>query len=146
MTENGNLFGTYYVVPTASAMVRGWDLCRGAARDYYILRRLALGLAFFPRDADLDWEWIRGAEHLRLGELRIPEVIAGNNNLRIIFFKANLAISDDPRNAEGEVMTRIWLLTCFQKKRQDLSSNQIAAWRGVRTIIVQRHYEGRSDA
>jgi hypothetical protein len=107
---------------------------------------LALGLAFFPHDADLDWEWIQGAEKLHLGELRIPEVVAGNNNLRVIFFKANIAIPDDPRNAEGQIMTRIWLLSCFQKKRQELSNNQIAAWKGMRRIIVQRYYEGRSDA
>jgi hypothetical protein len=126
-------------------MAKGWDLCQGSARDYHILRRLALSLAFWPTDADLDWSWIKGAENLHMGEMRIGETIAGNNNLRIIFFKANRTLADDPQHADGEIMHRIWLLTIIQKKRQELSANQVAAWRGMRTIIVQRHYDGRSD-
>lgn len=127
------LFGSYYVKPTAGACVRAWGICKQSVRDYQRIRSHALKLAFWPKDADLDWSWIKSLEGKRVGELRIDEEIAQCNNLRVIFFKANKIIPGDP-------MPRIWTLTVFQKKRQDFSGKEIAAFRAMRDIVVNRWY------
>jgi hypothetical protein len=108
-------------------------LCNDSARDYFLIRSHALKLAFWPDEADLDWDWIKSLEAKRVGELRIDEVIAQHDNLRIIFFKANKLLPGDP-------MLRIWTLTVFQKKRQDFSGKEIAAFRVMRDVIVSRYY------
>jgi hypothetical protein len=126
------LFGNYYVYPTLSAMARGWQICKGM-HEYQKLRAHALKLAFWPKDADLDWDWIKSLEAKRVGELRIDEIIAQQNNLRVIFFKANKILPSDS-------LPRIWTLTVFQKKRQDFSGKEIAAFRAMRDIIVARYY------
>jgi hypothetical protein len=127
------LFGHYYVKPTASACVRAWKVCNQSARDYFLIRSHALKLAYWPDEADLDWDWIKSLEAKRVGELRIDEVIAQQNNLRVIFFKANKLLPGDP-------MLRIWTLTVFQKKRQDFSGKEIAAFRVMRDLVVARYY------
>jgi hypothetical protein len=127
------LVGNYYVVPTATACARAWDLVKGSVREYQKIRAHALRLAFWPRDADLDWDWIKSLESKRVGELRIDEAIAQQNNLRVIFFKANQKLPDDP-------LPRIWTLNVFQKKRTDFSSQQIAAFRAMRDIVIARWY------
>ena len=128
------LYGNYYIKPTASALVRAWKLCNGNAKDFYRLRSHALKLAYWPDQVDLDWDWIKSLEAKRVGELRIGERIAGHDNIRIIFFKANKVLLGDPS------MPRIWTLHVFQKKRNDFSGGQIAAFRAMRDIIVERHY------
>lgn len=127
------LFGEYYVKPTGTACVRAWKLCKQRMRDYQKIRSHALKLAFWPDGADLDWDWIKSLEAKRVGELRIDEVIAQQNNLRVIFFKANRILPGDP-------MSRIWTLTVIQKKSQDFSGQQIAAFRAMRDIVVARWY------
>jgi len=82
----------------------------------------------------------------KIGELRIDDEIAGNNNIRIIFFRANIALKGDPVSASGEIMRRIWILAAFQKKTQGFSSHQMKAWKGTRTILVQRYYNGVAEA
>ncbi|MFN0019401.1 MAG: hypothetical protein ACKVP0_14140 [Pirellulaceae bacterium] len=128
-----DLFGNYYVKPTASACVRAFRVCNGKMGDYQKIRKHALNLAFWPDDADLNWDWIKSLETKRVGELRIDERIAGHNNLRIIFFKANKLLP-------GDTMPRIWTLTVFQKKSQDFSGKEIAAFRAMRDIVVARWY------
>src|SRR5438093_1519898 len=115
------LFGNYYVSPTATAVKRAWKLCGRSAREHALLRRHGLKLAYWPGGpnsecADLDWDWITGLEDKQIGELRVDEVIADQDNIRIIFFKANLVLPDDPRTDAGELMLRIWPITVFQKK------------------------------
>lgn len=129
------IVGNYYIVPTAGACVRGWKVAQQSVRDYQRIRTHALKLAFWPDHADLDWDWIKSLESKRIGELRIDEIIAGNDNLRVIFFKAN-------KRLPGESLLRIWTLTVFQKKRNDFSSKELAAFRTMRDIVVARHYEG----
>ncbi|MDX1961954.1 MAG: hypothetical protein SFX18_02295 [Pirellulales bacterium] len=102
-------------------------------REYQKIRAHALKLAFWPKDADIDWDWIKSLEAKRVGELRIHETIAQQNNLRVIFFKANKILSGDP-------LPRIWTLTVYQKKRDDFSGKEIAAFRAMRDIVVARHY------
>src|SRR3990172_4887987 len=109
----GTLFGSYYDYPTATAIARGWKLCDGSRREYQLLRRHALKLAYWPTGrndgdfgADIDWDWIKSLEKKRIGELRIDEPINGHDNVRVIFFKANTVLP-------GEELMRIWLLTVF---------------------------------
>ena len=78
-------------------------------REYQLLRRHALKLAHWPTgsddgeaSADLDWDWIKSLERKRVGELRIDEPINRHENVRVIFFKANVRLP-------GEPMNRIWL-------------------------------------
>jgi len=117
MAGNG-LFGDYYVVPTSGALAQAWALCQKSARSYHILRRHTLKLAFWPDGSDANWDWIKTLEQQKIGELRIDDEIAGNNNIRIIFFRANIALKGDPVSASGEIMRRIWILAAFQKKTQ----------------------------
>jgi len=135
------LFGDYWVTPTATALTRAWKLVRGSVRDYQVIRRHALKLAHWPggndRDArqstDLDWDWVRGLENEHIGEVRIDEIVAGHDNLRLIFYKADSRLANDP-------IMRIWILTVFQKKRQGFTANQLRAWRAMRQVIVHREY------
>jgi hypothetical protein len=145
VNRGSGLFGDFYVTPTPTAMGRGWETCGRSARDYHILRSHVLKLAFFPNGADLDWDWIESAEKQHIGELRIGETISGHDNLRVIFFRASQTIPGDPGGKDG-IMRRIWPMTVFQKKRQDFSRHQITAWKGMRTIIIERYYGGNYDA
>src|SRR5687767_860184 len=90
-----DLFGNYYVKPTPSACVRAWKLCNASMRDYQKIRQHALKLAFWPDEADIDWDWIKSLETKRIGEVRVDETIAQHNNLRIIFFKSNKILPGD---------------------------------------------------
>lgn len=137
-----SLLGSYYVYPTATAITRAWKMCAGKMREYQILRRHGLKLAYWPSGsdqgaagADIDWDWIKSLERKRVGELRIDEQINSHENVRIIFFKANEMIAGDP-------LRRIWLLTTFPKKRQDFTDKKIRTFRAMRDLIVQRHYGG----
>jgi hypothetical protein len=125
------LTGSYYVKPTATAMTRAWKLCGFSAREYQILRRHALKLRNFPNCGD--WDWIKSAKGQSLGELRVDEIIANQDNIRIIFFKTNTILIGDP-------LPRIWTLTTFQKKSQDFSKKEVAAFCAMKTIIAVRHY------
>ena len=128
-----DLFGDYYVKPTASACASAWRLCNQRMGEYQKLRSHALKLAFWPNHADLDWDWIKTLEGKRVGELRVNEVIAQQNNMRIIFFKANKLLPND-------TLPRIWTLRVFQKKRNDFSAKEISAFRDMRDIVVKRWY------
>jgi len=114
-------------------------------RDNQLLRRHVLKLSHWPSGhdgeagADLDWDWIRSLEGKRVGELRIDETIGGLNNIRVIFFKANIPLPD-------ENMNRIWILTVFQKKSWGFGDPEIAAFAAARTLIVQRYYDGSNRA
>ena len=101
MTGDG-LYGSYYVKPTATALTQAWTLCQKSAREYNILRRHTLKLAFWPDGSDSNWDWIKTLEPQKIGELRIDDEVAGHNNVRIIFFKSNIALSGDPVAASGE--------------------------------------------
>lgn len=145
------LFGSYYVTPTPTAITRAWKICKEHVRDFQAIRSHGLKLAFWPGGldsecADLDWDWIEGLKDKRIGELRIDEVIVGNNNLRIVFFKANRVLPRDPVARSGEPMIRIWPMIVFQKKRNDFSTREIAAFCAARQIIVLRYYDGANDA
>jgi hypothetical protein len=111
-------------------------------RDRAELRRHALKLRFWPeihpqdesgKLLDLDWCWVRGHAGKKIGELRIHDTIGGCDNLRIIFFVP--AIEEKP----GELPS-VWILSVFQKKRDDFSVPQIKNFEARRTMILERFY------
>jgi hypothetical protein len=141
------LFGQYYVVPTAAAIASGWKLFKGSASDYYTAREHVLKLAYWPDDqGDLDWDWVKTLEKHRIGELRIDEEIGGCDNLRAIFFKPQVTIESDPKSIDGDVMKRIWIISVFQKKTKGFSSPMMKAWVGMKKVIINRHYGGNGNA
>jgi len=136
--------GGHIVFPTSNAREKAWSLCDGKARDMWKLRKHAFNLVYWPegdaeQETDVDWEWIEGLQKFRIGELRIDERINAKSNIRIIFWKANQRLI-------GEPVPRIWLLDVFPKKRQDFGNGRLAAWRGMRVIIVDRYYCGLQSA
>ena len=93
-----DLFGRYYVKPTASAIRDALDLFP-KFRHYQEARRHALKLAFWPGFddggglvEDLHWSWIDGMENPRAGELRIHETIGRHDNLRVIFHVSKIVL------------------------------------------------------
>ncbi len=108
-------------------------------RDRAELRRHALKLRFWPGGAstesggqvlDLDWSWIEALPGDRIGELRIHDTIGNRDNLRVIFFIPPFA-TDPPT---------VWILSVFQKKRDDFTSAQISNFDLRRRIILERFY------
>ena len=110
-------------------------------RDKVELRRQALKLRYWPDQntaseagqlIDLDWSWIRALPGLRTGELRIHDMIGGNDNLRIIFFVGDSAVTDP--------LPLIWILRVFQKKHDDLSAHELSIIKARRTLVIERFY------
>lgn len=120
-------------------------LC-GHTRDGMEIRRHLLKLRYWPENnpvddhgtvLDLDWSWIRALPNLKVGELRIHDTIAGNDNLRAAF------LVGDPNVREQLPM--IWILAVLQKKRDDFTSAQIAVFRARRLLVHERFYRGHTN-
>jgi len=145
---NGNLTGNYRVraVRPAFQDAHKW-LPR--SKDRARLRRHALKLRFWPEkhpeDAagillDLDWSWIKAMKGSHVGELRVHDQIGDCDNLRVIFF--------DPKDSAENILTQldasmpiIWVLSVFQKKRDDFTKAQIRTFRARRTLVLERFYD-----
>ena len=134
------LTGNYYVKPTPAAVKDAHGLFARYG-DYQEARRHALKLAFWPSGEpgdggqimDLDWEWIKAMRGLKVGELRISDVIGGHNNLRVIFHVTDVRLANEP-------MPRIWILSVLQKKAMAFTSRDIKTFRGRLKILKQRYY------
>lgn len=135
------LTGNYFVRRAASVtgQVRAWF---PKTSDRMEVRRQALKLRFWPavhtveasgRVVDLDWSWIRALPNLKVGELRIDDTIGGHDNLRIIFFVG-------PESERFPKMC-IWILSVFQKKRDEFTRAQLATFRLARLLVLQRYYD-----
>ena len=139
--STGRVLGSYLVKPTPTAMTRAWRLFKGRARDYFELRRHTLKLAHFPglssasggQVLDVDWDWVTGTGERGVGELRISDTIGGFDNLRVIFYVADVALKTDP-------LPRIWAMTVFQKKNERFSPNELRAFAAMKKMIVARYY------
>ena len=86
---------------------------------------------------DLDWSWVQGLPWNDIGELRISDVIAGNDNLRIIFHRGGDKLVDP--------LPAIWILRVFQKKAMHF----IPLARGMRRFHESRivlQLSGRKQA
>jgi hypothetical protein len=133
-----NLRGARLVKAIRPAFQDAHRLCP-RLRDRAELRRATLKLRFWPAHhpadergvvVDVDWEWIKALAGLRIGELRIGFTIAGNDNLRVIFYVGDPKIN--------KPLPRIWVLAVIQKKRQDFSSANLKAFRARRLLVVER--------
>ncbi len=134
------LTGQYRVRAIRPAIVDVSRLCR-RVRDNIAIRRHALKLRYWPEkhpenDAgtllDLNWSWIKTLQGMNVGELRIDDTIAGNDNLRLIFFVGDSKIR--------EPLPMIWILRAMQKKRQSFSKNDIRIFKARRLLVQQRFY------
>ena len=137
---SARLIGNYYVKPTFAAIRDAFALFPRFG-DYQEARRHALKLAFWPGGSrgqsgkvmDLDWEWIKGLGNLRVGELRISDVIGGHNNLRIIFYVSDVVLAGDP-------LPRIWTLAVLQKKSNKFTSRDLQVFRARLIVLRKRTY------
>jgi hypothetical protein len=134
------LTGTHYVVPTPRAKIRAWKLVKERASDYWRIRNWSLELAHYPHTEA--WAPIRGLEDFRIGRLKVTEEIAGQRNLRIVFWKANAVLPDDPRTAAGEIMPRIWILDVYPKKSFEYTTPEKIRFRLLRANVLSEFYAG----
>ena len=109
-------------------------------RDRAELRRHALKLRFWPKPQpddtggqvlDLDWCWIASLPGKRIGELRIHDKIGDHDNVRVIFFVP--PIETEP--------PMLWILSVFQKKRDEFTTAQIRNFAMRRRLILERFYD-----
>ena len=137
----GNLTGNYQVRIFRPAFDDVEGLCN-RTKDKIEIRRHALKLRYWPKQTDsddggqivdMDWSWIKSLPSTRIGELRIHDDISGNDNLRVIFFVG------DPLKIE--TMPVIWVLSVFQKKRDDFTAAQIRVFKGRRLLVLERFYQ-----
>lgn len=135
----GNLTGQYRVRALRPAFHDARHFLP-RTRDRAELRRHALKLRFWPQRTtvddhgellDLNWSWIKSLPRQRVGELRIDDVLGDHDNLRVIFFVP----PSDPR-----WMPMIWVLSVFQKRRDDFTKHNISTFRLRRQIVLERFY------
>ena len=138
--RNAGVTGVYHVLPTPTALSQAYKLSEGSLRNFFRLKRIGVKLRYFPDpppDApyfDMDIDKITGAGQPPIYELRIDEVIAGNDNLRFIFFPVKTVLENDR-------LPRLWVLAVLQKKTQKFSNNQLKTFKMQRQLILTRHYE-----
>ena len=134
------LTGSYRVralQPAIADANRLLDRCR----DRMELRRHSLKLRYWPEKCtetesglvvDMDWSWVKSLPGMKVGELRIDDVIGGHENLRVIFFQGPSEIRDP--------LPLIWIIRVMDKKRDDFSKNDLAIFRARRLLVLQRFY------
>ena len=143
----GNLTGTHYVRVIRPAFQDARRMLP-QMRDRAVLRRHALKLRFWGADepvddqnqvVDLDWGWIKALRNERIGELRIDDHIGGFNNIRIITWHPERSLTVDWDKRVGPV-PHVWVLSAFQKKRQDFTKGEYANFRARRQTVIERFY------
>ena len=112
-------------------------------RDRMELRAHALKLRYWPATLatadggqvlDLDWSWVRAVRELRVGELRVDDVIGGQDNLRVLFYV------DDRKGFVP--LPVIWILWVMQKKRDYFSAPDLGVMRTRRLLVRERFVPG----
>jgi len=81
---------------------------------------------------DLDWSWVQGLRWNDIGELRIIDTVAGNDNLRINFHCGGDRLVDP--------LPLMWILRVFQKKSMHFTSNDLNIFSERRRHIRRRFY------
>ncbi len=113
-------------------------------KDNIRIRRHSLKLRYWPQQnpeddsgqvLDIDWSWVQALKGKKVGELRIQDVIGGNDNLRVIFFVGDSAVR--------EPLPMIWILRVMQKKRDHFSRADIKIFEARCTIVMERFYKTR---
>jgi hypothetical protein len=135
-----HLTGKYRVRSIHPALGEAYKLCNKWSENAEI-RRHSLKLRYWPENhpmddsgkiLDLDWQWIKSMPRMNVGELRIDDVIAGNDNLRIIFFVGDSKIR--------KPLPMIWILRVMQKSRDDFSPHDISIFKARRLLVLERFY------
>lgn len=135
-----HLTGNYRVRGIGPAFQDVWRLVDKMS-DNIEIRRHALKLRYWPKNnpvddagqvLDLDWSWIRSLPRMRIGELRVNDVIGGKDNLRIIFLVGDSTVC--------KPLPVIWVLRVMQKTRNDFSRYDLSIFRARRTLIMERFY------
>lgn len=138
--KGSNLTGSFRIRITRPALDEVRKLS-ARVRDGIEIRRHLLKLRFWPENhpedergqiLDLDWCWLKSLPKLKVGELRIHDVISGHDNLRAIFYVGDSRIR--------EPLPMIWILSVFQKKTQEISTHKARIFE-VRKIMVQERFE-----
>jgi hypothetical protein len=138
--QGKHLTGTYRVRAIRPAFDDVHRLCR-RVRDKMEIRKHSLKLRFWPnvqsedeagKLLDLDWSWVKSLPGLKIGELRIDDVIGGNDNLRIIFFQGPTSVK--------EPLPMLWVLRVMQKTRMDFSKHDLTVFRARRLLVLERFY------
>lgn len=146
----GSMTGTHYVraVRPAFQDAHKWLPHK---RDRALLRRQALKLRFWGDDRstdeaglviDLNWDWVRALRGDRIGELRIDDEIGGFDNLRVITWHPTKPIppSWDPTFQD---VPHIWILSVFQKKRNDFTKANLQTFAARRDTVLERFYDNK---
>jgi len=138
-----HLTGSFRVRALRPALGEVFRLCDRWSENAEI-RRHALKLRYWPENypedesgtiVDLNWSWIRSMPGMRVGELRVDDVVAGNDNLRIIFYVGDTDTL--------EPLRMIWILRVMQKRRQDFSRHDISIFKARRTLVMERFYNAQ---
>lgn len=136
----GHITGNYLIRRTGPAnneVMKLWP----NARDYFLVRRHAIKLRYFPEQRpidesgtvlDLDWSWIKSLKNKKVGELRIHDTIGGHDNIRIIYYVG--------RRTESTTIPVIWILSVLQKKDYVFSKHLIKVFDSRRILVQKRYY------
>ena len=142
--DGENLAGNFRVRALRPALAEVFKLCSKWSENAEI-RRHSLKLRYWPSNhpedehgnvLDLDWEWIKSMPGKHVGELRIADEIAGNDNLRIIFYVGD--------NMVKAPLPMIWVLRVMQKKSNRFTDNDIAIFKARRLLVLERFYNARN--
>lgn len=144
----GSMTGTHYVraIRPAFQDARKW---LPKMSDRAELRRQVLKLRFWGTDGDiqedglvvdLNWSWVKCVRELRIGELRIDDVIGGHDNLRAMTWHPQQASPPSWSPSHGNV-PHIWVLSIFQKKRDDFTIANITNLKARRLTVIERFYK-----
>ena len=134
----GNLTGNYLVRAGRWAFQEAHKWLP-RTKDRAELRRHALKLRFWPgcegeeeggQVLDLDWSWVRSLPGKRIGELRIHDTLGDCDNLRVMFFVPPMVIE----------VPMLWVLSVFQKKRDEFTAPQLRNFELRRRLILERFY------
>ena len=129
------LTGSFWICRVRSATREIPKLLPSIA-DQMEFRAHCLKLRYWPKGRvtenagqviDMDWEWVRALRSQQIAELRIDDRIGGCDNLRAYFWV--------DRTPVGRFDGTIWILRVMQKKRNDLTQNQLKILRARRRLV-----------
>ena len=134
------LEGTHHVRALKSALVgsrKPWPHTKHRME----LRRHTLKLRFWGERVgnevlDLDYESIQSMPNSDVYELRISQQIGGQKNIRVIFYvpaRKLVPQVDSPLPA-------VWVLEALPKKRNDWTTFDIARFKALRAVVLERFY------
>jgi hypothetical protein len=127
--------GTHFIRALPTAIKEAKDLCP-STRDFFILKDHSLKLCRWPGEngmvEDLEWCWVAALKGQDIGELKITDVVGGNNNLRVFFYVGEKRPQD--------TMSNVWVLMVMQKKSEDILKGTLKTLAIRRKHLIKREY------